>query len=260
MKQSLLIDELSSFEVRDLIRSGHDSIIVPLGATEQHGPALPLIVDNEHGLHTALRAAKILRNTLVGPVITLGYSVEHRQFAGTVSLSWQTMAGVIHDVAESHARSGFRMVYFWIAHGGNNPVLQEILPQLRFKWPGCYVTGLGNLEAYIKATWEKVPLEIGMDLSTAGSHAGELETSMMLAARPELVRLNKAEKGFTGSVENLSDRLVKEGIQAISLNGVLGDQRPADARHGDVYIDKLAAYLAMDFERERQALSQRKNK
>lgn len=259
MPDSLLIDELTSFEIAGLLRSGYDSVIVPLGSTEQHGPALPLLVDNEHGLQTALRAAKLMGTTLVGPVTTLGYSLEHRSFAGTVSLSWQTLAGVIHDVAESHARSGFRMVYFWVAHGGNNPVLQSLLPQLQLKWPGCYVTGVRDLGGYIKETWDKAPLEMGMDLARSGSHAGEFETSMMLAVRPELVRLSKAEEGYTGPVEALSEKIVADGIQAISPNGVLGDQRPADAGRGNLYLDKLAAYLVMDFERERRAMKQRGN-
>ena len=254
MTHSLLIDGLTSMEIRDLIRSGYDSVIVPLGATEQHGPALPLLVDNEHGLQTALQAAQLLGNTLVGPVITLGYSVEHVRFTGTISLSWETMAGIIHDVAESHARSGFRMVYFWIAHGGNNPILQSVLPQVQSKWPGCYVTGLRDLNGYIRETWEKAPLEKGMDLARSGSHAGEFETSMMLAARPELVRLDKAEEGNTAPFDTFARELQTQGMRAVSPNGVLGDQRPADARRGNFYLDKLAEYLARDFKSERQAI------
>lgn len=130
MKSSLLLDHLTSTEVRECIASGVDTVIVPLGATEQHGPALPLLVDSEHGLQTALRAAKLVGNALVGPVVTLGYSIEHIQFPGTISLSRKTVAGIIHDIAESHARSGFAMVYFWIAHGGNNPILFTGLPRL----------------------------------------------------------------------------------------------------------------------------------
>ncbi len=106
----ILLDELTTVQIQEQIASGWDTIIVPLGATEQHGPGLPLLVDSEHGLQTALRAARILGKTLVGPVVTLGHSPENIHFVGTVSLSESTMAGVIHDGTESHARAGFRVV------------------------------------------------------------------------------------------------------------------------------------------------------
>jgi creatinine amidohydrolase len=74
MTHAHLIDELSAVEIRCLIRAGWDAVIVPLGATEQHGPALPLCVDSEHGAQTAARAARIVGKTLVGPVVTLASS------------------------------------------------------------------------------------------------------------------------------------------------------------------------------------------
>jgi len=68
--------------------------------------------------------------------MTLGYSPEHRRFPGTISLSEATVAAVLHDIAESHAQSGFKLVYFWVAHGGNNAILQKSLPELENKWSG----------------------------------------------------------------------------------------------------------------------------
>jgi creatinine amidohydrolase len=250
-EHSLFLDELSSVQIGQLIAAGWDTAIVPLGATEQHGPALPLLVDSEHGAQTAVRAARTLGRTLVGPVVTLGYSPEHAAFAGTVSLSKSTLAGVIHDIAESHARSGFRMVYFWVAHGGNNVVLQEVLPVLESKWPGCHVTGLRDLAGYVSSTWDRLPLDRGIELSISGSHAGEFETSMMLAARPALVRMTRAEVGNTTPFKSLVQRMMSEGIGSVSPNGVLGDQRAGDARRGEFYLDSLAEYLAADVERVR---------
>jgi creatinine amidohydrolase len=252
VQHSLLVDELSTVQVHDLLASGWKTVIVPLGATEQHGPALPLLVDNEHGVQTALRAARILGNTLVGPVVNLGYSPEHSGFPGTVSLAKSTLAGVLHDIAESHARSGFRLVYFWIAHGGNNAVVQETLPSLEGKWPGCYVTGLRDLAAYIANTWDRVPVENGVPLSVSGSHAGEFETSMMLAARPGLVRMKAAEAGNSAPFDAIAPAMLRDRIGSVSKNGVLGDQRAASAERGELYLDALAKYLAADLERARR--------
>ena len=252
VQHSLLLDELSTVQIRDLLASGWETVIVPLGATEQHGPALPLLVDNEHGVQTALRAARILGKTLVGPVVTLGYSPEHSKFPGTISLAKSTLAGVLHDIAESHARSGFRLVYFWIAHGGNNAVLQEILPALETKWPDCHVTGLRDLAAYIANTWDRVPVAKGISLSVSGSHAGEFETSMMLATRPDLVCMKAAEAGNPAPFDAIAPAMLRDGIGSVSKNGVLGDQRAANADRGELYLDALAGYLAADLERARR--------
>jgi creatinine amidohydrolase len=254
---SLLLDELSTLQIRELIAAGWCDVIVPLGATEQHGPALPLLVDSEHGLQTAIRAARILGKTLVGPVVTMGYSPEHTGFPGTISLSKSTMAGVIHDIAESHARSGFRLVYFWIAHGGNNAILKNVLPVLEAKWTGCRVTGLKSLPEYVTSTWDRAPLEKGIPLSVSGSHAGEFETSMMLAMRPELVRMNAAEAGNPAPFDKIEDKMMSEGIESVSSNGVLGDQRAGDAERGNFYLDRLAEYLAADVRRAREQHAER---
>ena len=250
MNQSLQLDHLSFRTIGERIQEGYTTVIVPLGATEQHGPALPLLVDNEHGLHAALRAAQRLEKTLVGPVVTLGHSPEHAAFAGSVSVSKETLKGMLHDIAESHARSGFKLVYFWPAHGGNGPILKEVLPSLESRWPGCRVSGLRDVGRYVRHTWDKAPLERGISLSQSGSHAGEFETSMMLAMRPELVRMEKAEAGNPAPFDTIGDAMMREGMEAVSPNGVLGDQRGADAERGNFYLDTLADYLAAEVRKE----------
>jgi len=252
MTGSLLLDELSWVEIRDRLAAGWETVIVPLGSTEQHGPALPLLTDSEHGLQTALRAARRLGKTLVGPVLTLGFSAEHTAFPGTISLSKSTLAGLLHDVAKSHARSGFKLVYFWVAHGGNFATLQEVLPALESKWPGCRVSGLKDLAAYISTTWDAIPRQLGIPLSQSGSHAGEFEASMMLAARPDLVDMQVAAEGCTEPFDSIAAAMFTSGIHAVAPNGVLGDQRPASGERGDYYLEKLAEYLAADIEKERR--------
>ena len=254
MTECVFVEELTSREIGNRISSGYTTVIVPLGAIEQHGPALPLLVDCEHGLQTAVRAAYLLGKTLVGPVVTLGCSSEHSHFPGTVSLSDATLSSIIHDVAESHVRTGFRLIYFWIAHGGSNAVLQDSLPTLRTKWPGHLVIGIRDLDHYTSQTWGKIPLEKGVSLQEAGSHAGEFETSMMLAAKPNLVRMSEAEVGNTEPFHTIAERMMTEGIHTVSLNGVLGDQRTANAERGEFYLNKLAEYLAWDLKDQQRAL------
>lgn len=248
--QNIRLEELTTVEIGRLVNHGWTTVIVPLGATEQHGPALPLLVDSEHGWQTALRAARKVGKTLVGPVVTIGCSSEHSAFPGTISLSLKTMRGVIHDVAESLARSGFTLVYFWIAHGGNNGALQSVLPEIAAKWSGCKVVGLQNIGGYIAETWEKAPMERGIAPEVSGSHAGEFETSIMLAARPELVRMDEAEAGNPAPLETVLEQMMTQGIHTVSANGVLGDQRGADGDRGSFYLDVLGDFLAKDLQRE----------
>ncbi len=251
---SLQLDELTSPEIGALIAGGYRTVIVPLGATEQHGPALPLCVDNAHGLETALRAARALGRTLVGPVMTLGCSPEHARFPGTVSLARETVAALLMDIAESHARGGFRLVYFWCGHGGNFPMLQEALDRLADRWPSCRIAGIRDIRAYVRETWDVLPRTEGVPPEASGSHAGEFETSMMLAMRPDLVRVEKAAAGAPEPLDDVFDRMMREGIGAVSPNGVLGDQRGADAARGGRYLDGLAAWLARDVEKHRTEL------
>jgi creatinine amidohydrolase len=250
MTTNIRLEELTTVEISRLIREGWTTVIVPLGATEQHGPALPLLVDNEHGLQTAFRAARKVGRTLVGPVVTLGCSDEHSYFAGTISLSHETMCGVIRDVAGSLARSGFRLIYFWIAHGGNNAALQMVLPEIACKWPGCRVVGLRDVSNYIEKTWDRAPIEKQVPLAVSGSHAGEFETSIMLAARPELVRMEQAQAGNPAPLATVLDQMMREGIHTVSANGVLGDQRAADASRGDYYLHVLGDFLAGELQKE----------
>jgi creatinine amidohydrolase len=252
MKCPMLIDQMTWTEIRDRIAAGCDTIIVPLGAIEQHGPALPLLTDNAHGLETALRAARILGDTLVGPVVTMGYSPEHTAFPGTVSLSAATLSGIIHDIAESHARSGFRLIYFWLGHGGDYAVLQSVLRCIERKWPRSYVTGLKKMDDFVSKTWAAFPGALGIPPAQAGSHAGEIEASMMLSTVPDLVRMDEAEQGSSARFDEIEETMYAQGIQAISPNGVIGDQRAANAERGDYYLEQLAGYLVADVQNEKR--------
>jgi creatinine amidohydrolase len=119
------------------------------------------------------------------------------------------------------------------------------------------VTGLKSLPEYVTSTWDRAPLEKGIPLSVSGSHAGEFETSMMLAMRPELVRMNAAEAGNPAPFDKIEDKMMSEGIESVSSNGVLGDQRAGDAERGRFYLDRLAEYLAADVRRAREQHAER---
>lgn len=247
---SLFLEELAWPEIRDLLADGWTRVIVPLGATEQHGPGLPLGVDTWHGRETALRASRRLGRTLVAPAVPLGYSPEHAAFPGTFTLRRETLAALLEDMAASLSRSGFTFVYFWFGHGGDWAVARECLPPLRHRWPGCRIAFTRDVAAYVAATWDAYPATEQIPAAVAGSHAGEFEASMIAALRPELVDPARLASGDPRPLGEVFDEMMTRGIQAVSKNGVLGDQRPANAARGHRYLDCLADWLANDFQRE----------
>lgn len=247
---SLHLEELTWPEIVDLLAAGWTHVIVPLGATEQHGPGLPLCVDTLHARETARRAAVRLGHTLVAPTVPFGYSPEHAAFPGTLTVRRETLAVLLEDIAESLARSGFTFVYFWFGHGGDWSVARECLPALRQRWAGCRISFTRDLAAYVAATWDAYPPREGVSIAVAGSHAGEFEASMLAALRPDLLRRDALASGDSRPLREVFDVMMRKGIQAVSPNGVLGDQRPADADRGERYIDLLANWLAQEMKHE----------
>jgi creatinine amidohydrolase/Fe(II)-dependent formamide hydrolase-like protein len=249
---SLFLSELSSPTIEVLLRQGFDTVLVNLASTEQHGPALPLCVDVAHGRETCRRAAIEVGHCLIGADVPFGCASQHASFAGSISVRRETLIALLEDLAESYARAGFRLVYFWIAHAENDPVLREALPRLRSRFAGTVVTGVSSLSGYLESTWGLMGRAEGVSTAEAGSHAGEIETSMMLAIDPMLVEMGAAAEGNLLPFEQLAGRMMAEGMALVSPNGVLGDQRPAEAGRGHRYLDRLAGWLAEDLRRARR--------
>ncbi len=249
--RSIKLQELTWQEIDELLRAGWTDIIVPLGSTEQHGPGLPQAVDAWHGEETALRAASLLGKTLVAPAVSFGYSPEHTHFPGTISVRKKTLMMLLEDIAGSLARSGFSFVYFWFGHGGDWAVASECLPALHSRWPGCVVTYTLDVEKYVAETWDAYPLKEGIEPEVSGSHAGEFEASMLASMRPDMLRKDKLASGDPRPLDEISEAMMKKGIHTISENGVLGDQRFADAGRGNRYLDCLAEWLADDIKMQK---------
>jgi creatinine amidohydrolase len=247
---SIKLEELSWPEIKSRVEGGWTKIIVPLGATEQHGPGLPQGVDTWHGEATALRAASILGKTMVAPAVPFGYSPEHTAFAGTISLRNETLRFLLEDIAESLARSGFTFIYFWFGHGGDWAVARECLPALRYRWPGCFITYTEDVGKYVAETWDTLPLEEGVALEVSGSHAGEFEASMITALRPDLINTGGLALGDSRPLSEILEPMMQNGIHTISANGVLGDQRQANAARGERYLNGLAHWLVADIRRQ----------
>lgn len=198
-------------------------LAVPVGSCEQHGPHLPL--DTDIRIATALATGLVHAfdpgQLVVAPPLTISASGEHGAFPGTLSLGVEVFEQVIVELVRSADWSGG--VVLVNGHGGN------LVPVHRA------VTTLHEEGRRVLAWWPKV--------RDGDAHAGETETSLMLAIAPHLVRMDVAEPGRPEPVSELAEQLRRDGVRAVSPNGVLGDPTGASATHGKALLTRLTIDL-----------------
>ncbi|MGQ0629690.1 MAG: mycofactocin biosynthesis peptidyl-dipeptidase MftE [Sporichthyaceae bacterium] len=201
-------------------------LAIPLGATEQHGPHLPLSVDTDTALTLCRRLAAVRPHVLVAPALPYGASGEHAGFPGTLSIGHEALEHVLVELARSAART-FPRVLFVSGHGGNARAVRAAVVRL-------VADGLDV--AVHEPRWSGDP------------HAGRVETALMLALDPARVDMAAAEAGDTRPLAELMPALRAEGVRAVSANGVLGDPRGATAAEGVALLDRLTADLVAQFD------------
>ena len=244
---SLLLAEMTSREVADAIAAGVTTVILPLGATEQHGLHLPLGTDSFRAADLALGLSAVVPGALVAPVLPVGCSDEHTGFAGLLSLDHETLARVIVDCGRRMTAWGVRRLVLLSAHGGNGFALERARRELHEQAVGLEVWILGSSAAL---TWTllRIAAADGVPAEAVGLHAGEGETSEMLHLRPELVHMDRAVAGYAGSMRAVMPRLWQGGLRQVTPTGTLGDPRDARANRG-------AEYLAAQIESFRRMLA-----
>jgi len=236
---AIYLDRLTWAEVKAEIQNGRDTVIVPLGSTEQHGRHLPLGTDAVLGDEFGRALADRL-DAFLAPTVRFGCSEHHLSFPGTISLNEETFKRVVLDVVASLTRHGFRRILLLPTHGGNFKPLAEAYATLE-PVDNVYVIAFTDLEGLVEAAFASSG-SAGVTSAQSGAHSGEWETSLMLALRPEQVKMDKAAEGFVGELSEIMSK-VFDGIQNLDQNGVLGDPRPATAAAGEKYFDDIISYL-----------------
>jgi creatinine amidohydrolase len=196
-------------------------LVVPVGSFEQHGPHLPLDTDTVVASALVDEVAE-LPFVLVAPPLAFGASGEHAGFAGTLSIGRDVLADVLVELVRS-ARGTCAGVVFVCAHGGNADGLR--LAKERCRSEGDQVL-----------VW-------GARVAGGDAHAGQTETSLMLAIAPDAVRYGRLEPGCTETLDTLLPQLRAGGVKAVSPNGVLGDPTHATAAEGRLLFDSLVEEL-----------------
>jgi creatinine amidohydrolase len=215
-------EEMSSPEVSEYV-AGTPMVIWPFGAVEQHGPHLPLITD---ALHASTVAGRVSAATGVAvlPSNVYGNSYVHgSRFPGTLSVRPQTLMAVIEDVCEGLLLAGVRKIFFLNGHGGNSGPLISSLQNLRYDYSGEIQFKLMN--------WYDVPSIAHLmfrDVSTGDKyiHAGWSETSLVLAMRPGLVRMEHAvnEQDIHTHFDYTLEQVTRSGV----MGSATTDATPVD--------------------------------
>lgn len=235
------MEELTTEQVRRALETGYSTAIVMLGAQEQHGPHLPLSTDALWGRAVGGRVADTLGDALVAPTLSVGVSSEHMSFAGSMTIRVATFTALISDYVASLAQNGFRWIVLLPSHGGNVEPLQQALPTLRQQTGNAQLLAYTDLYELI-GVGSRVAGDVGVSVDAAGAHAGEWETSMVLALRPELVATDRMEPGYLGDLAPVFDQIMSKGMESVTPNGILGDPRSAAASHGQAYLNALTAF------------------
>jgi len=206
-------------------------VLVPVGSTEQHGPHLPVATDTLIAEELAGRAIHHTDGLLLGPTLSVTSSGEHAGFAGTLSIGVRAMAAVVVELVRSADwAAGVVLVN---GHGGNHAAVTRA------------VEILTGEQRQVLAWWPRWPSR--RNGGPDDLHAGRVETSLMLAIDPGLVRLERAVAGPDTTVDELRER----GVRAVSPSGVLGDPGGASGREGEELITSLVADLVHRIEQWR---------
>lgn len=197
-------------------------LLVPVGSCEQHGPHLPLDTDTRIAVAVAERVAAIRPTVRVAPALTYGASGEHAEFPGTLSLGSDVMATVLIELVRSADWAD--AVVFVNGHGGNADAVRRAQNVLQG-------------EGREVRSWAPA-------LEHSDAHAGRTETSILLALAPDVVHVERAERGVVTPLTELLPVLRANGVRAVSANGILGDPTGASVEEGQRLLDELTASLA----------------
>ena len=240
--------EMTRPQIEAAMAAGYDTVVINFGATEQHGLHLPMGTDSIWGEALGLRITQALGDALQLPGIRIGRSDHHLAFAGSLSVSEATFNGIVHDICHNMAHHGFNHIALIPTHGGNFRPIGAAAALVRPTLPNVNIIAYDDLFAFMDVLFGKAA-EHGFTPFQTGAHAGENETSLILALRPDLVDLDAAQAGFMGDPIQIAEKIFREGFRAVTETGVLGDPAGASAEFGEGYLNAMTE-LFTDFIRQ----------
>ena len=225
-RPSVFLEDLTWTELRDEIGAGKTTVIIPIGGTEQNGPAMALGKHNRRVKLLCERIAVSLGNAYV-PEGNLSPPSGHMRFAGTISVPEAAFETILEYAARSFKLHGFKDIVFLGDHGGYQANEKNVANKLNREWASSNVRAHAVTQYYdaTRIDFVQILKGQGFTLSEIGTHAGLNDTSLMLALDPSLVR---------------EDRL-SDGSKFGSADGVYGEPSKASASLGILGVDAIVS-------------------
>ncbi len=235
----MILAEMTSPEIDALSRD--IVVLMPVASCEQHSLHLPVFTDSMIGGEVARRVHLLVPDdVLVLPVQWLGYSQHHIRYPGTISAISETHLLLMMDIVASVVGYGFKKILIQNSHGGNGANISVLLQRLMERY------GDVGIEFYSRWAWAgNDALNAIRELGNAGSgHAGETETSMVLAMRPDLVRSDRLDADGERPGMRVSGVASYHRFDQRTQHGGVGDPRPATAEKGERLLQASAEEVA----------------
>jgi creatinine amidohydrolase len=235
----VLLSECTLRDVEEHLRRS-PKVIVPVGATEQHGPHAPFGTDSILATEVSVRIAPRI-GALVAPTLTYGVSGDHRGYAGVPFVSAATMTALVQDVVVSLADGGFREIVLVNGHYTNSIVLSAAIMDVGDRLPSGTIVFPFNY-------WDALPAEELAEYlgSEVGLHANIGETSAVLAVDESLVKLDLAAREYPAFPVEPTPAMVsayffstRGTLPRASRSGVWGDPSGSTAELGRRYLDRI---------------------
>lgn len=254
-KNSVWIHEMFWPDIASHLQNGGDTVLIPIGATEQHGPHTSLFVDTAWACDVSEGVAK-QEDVLVAPPMHFGYSHHHLAFPGGITLRAETLTQVAIDVAESLISHGFKKIIFVNGNRvANLPPLQIAMTKIRLN-TGAYAA---IIDTHLIARNEVC--EIAGNRPDASNHAGDVETSFMMYAHADYVREEnisplpeRNQEAFSSVIpmDPPFDRNIaftqttpEEFYAKTQGRGVFSDPSTASAQKGKAILEKTIEQAAL---------------
>ena len=250
-----LLQDLSWEEAQKELKEA-DVAIIPVGSTEQHGRHMPLGADTYAPFEIAKRTTE-KEKVIVAPAIPYGISQCHMSFPGTITLRCETLSHVLADIFESLYKHGIKKFIILNGHGHNGPSIQTAMDEFKAKAGDALFLLFAWWVAGFKLTpklWSTAKGDL------PDGHAAEVETSVMLSIKPNLVNMSQADKVILGALGKTDIRFSKStsmnfkdypieittisDFKQFSQSGVVGSAIGATKEKGDQVIERVTDFLA----------------
>jgi creatinine amidohydrolase len=243
MTEKYRYEEFTWPEIRDAVAQQRVAVL-PVGTVEQHGPHLPLVTDVLTATEMSRMAVERIRHEAVlMPSVYYSFNEHHLDFPGTIAVKGETIINYVTDIGLSLAHHGFRKILLVNGHGSNVPFLDIAARN---------ITNKTEAICAMASWWSLIPRDLLTKLRESEfpggmAHGCELETSVLLHIRGDLVQIDKAEKDisfqptefFYWDLQSPSPIFFQEWFSRYSRTGTVGDPTKASAEKGRIFVEAV---------------------